>query len=109
MALSVSTAGRSPETCAVRQAARAQAAGSRRRKTRATNLLKSKPEVVRSLVTRLADGSTLLVGDERRRSDEILAGVLTAFAWAVAATLALGTVGGLWLSAQFLGRTIPCG
>ena len=30
--------------------------------------------------------------------------MLTAFAWAVAATLALGTVGGLWLSAQFLGR-----
>jgi signal transduction histidine kinase len=30
--------------------------------------------------------------------------VLTAFAWAVAATLALGTIGGLWLSAQFLGR-----
>jgi signal transduction histidine kinase len=64
----------------------------------------SKPEIIRSLVTRLADGSTLLVGDERRRSDEILAGVLTAFAWAVAATLALGTVGGLWLSAQFLRR-----
>ena len=33
-----------------------------------------------------------------------MTGVLTAFAWAVAATLALGTIGGLWLSAQFLGR-----
>ena len=64
----------------------------------------SRTEIIRSLVTRLADDSTLLVGDERRRSDEILAGVLTAFAWAVAAMLALGTVGGLWLSAQFLGR-----
>ncbi len=64
----------------------------------------AKPEIIRSLVTRLADGSALLVGDERRRSDEILAGVLTAFVWAVGATLALGTVGGLWLSAQFLGR-----
>ena len=64
----------------------------------------SKPEIIRSLVTPLADGSKLIVGDERRRSDEILAGVLAAFAWAVAATLALGTVGGLWLSAQFLGR-----
>jgi signal transduction histidine kinase len=64
----------------------------------------SKPEVIRSLITPLADGSTLLVGDERRRSDSILTGVLTAFAWAVAATLALGTIGGLWLSAQFLGR-----
>jgi signal transduction histidine kinase len=30
--------------------------------------------------------------------------VRAAFAWAVAATLAMGTIGGLWLSAQFLGR-----
>ncbi len=30
--------------------------------------------------------------------------MLIAFVWAVAATLALGTIGGLWLSAQFLGR-----
>ena len=36
----------------------------------------SKPEVIRSLVTPLADGSFLLVGDERRRSDTILNGVL---------------------------------
>jgi signal transduction histidine kinase len=64
----------------------------------------TKPEMVRSLVTRLPDGSTLLVGDERRRSDAVLTGVLTAFAWAVAATLALGAAGGLWLSAQFLSR-----
>ncbi len=64
----------------------------------------SKPEVIRSLITPLADGSSLLVGDERRRSDTVLTGVLTAFAWAVAATLALGMIGGLWLSAQFLGR-----
>ena len=67
-------------------------------------LAESKPEVIRSLVTPLAEGSFLLVGDERRRSDEILAGVLSALAWAVAATLALGTIGGLWLSALFLGR-----
>ncbi|WP_170153145.1 sensor histidine kinase [Roseiarcus fermentans] len=64
----------------------------------------STAEVIRTLVTPLADGSSLLVGDERRRPDEILAGVLTAFAWAVAATLALGTIGGLWLSAHFLER-----
>ncbi len=64
----------------------------------------SKAEVLRSLITPLADGSSLLVGDERRRSDTILTGVLTAFAWAVAATLAMGAIGGLWLSAQFLGR-----
>jgi signal transduction histidine kinase len=64
----------------------------------------AKPEVVRALATRLSDGSILVVGDERRRSDEILRGVLSAFGWAVAATLALGTAGGLWLSAQFLSR-----
>ena len=64
----------------------------------------SKAEVIRSLITPLADGSSLLVGDERRRSDTILTGVLAAFAWAVAATLAMGTIGGLWLSAQFLSR-----
>jgi signal transduction histidine kinase len=61
-------------------------------------------EIVRALATLLPDGSTLIVGDERRRSDDILRGVLAAFSWAVAATLAIGTVGGLWLSAQFLGR-----
>jgi signal transduction histidine kinase len=64
----------------------------------------SNAEINRSLVTPLADGSTLVVGDERRRSDDILRGVLTAFGWAIAATLVLGTVGGLWLSAHFLGR-----
>ena len=64
----------------------------------------AKAEIVRSLATRLSDGSTLIVGDERRRSDDILRGVLTAFGWAMGATVALGTVGGLWLSAQFLGR-----
>jgi len=64
----------------------------------------AKPEIVRALATRLADGSTLVVGDEQRRSEEILKGVMSAFGWAVAATVALGTAGGLWLSAQFLGR-----
>jgi signal transduction histidine kinase len=64
----------------------------------------SEPEVIRSLATPLADGSILIVGDERRRWDTILKGVLTVLGWALAATLALGTMGGLWLSAQFLGR-----
>jgi signal transduction histidine kinase len=62
------------------------------------------PEIIRTRVTRLGDGSSLLVGDERRRSAEILNGILAAFAWAVAAMLALGALGGLWLSAQFLER-----
>jgi signal transduction histidine kinase len=62
------------------------------------------PETMRGLATRLFDGSILIVGDERRRSDEILQRVITAFAWALAATIALGAAGGLWLSAQFLHR-----
>jgi signal transduction histidine kinase len=33
-----------------------------------------------------------------------LRGILSAFAWAVGATIALGVAGGLWLSAQFLRR-----
>jgi len=63
-----------------------------------------KPEVLRALVTPLADGSILIVGDERRRADTALRGILSAFAWAVGATIALGVAGGLWLSAQFLRR-----
>ena len=56
------------------------------------------------LVTPLADGSILIVGDEQRRADTALRGILSAFAWAVGATIALGVAGGLWLSAQFLRR-----
>ena len=63
-----------------------------------------KPEVLRALVTPLADGSILIVGDEQRRTDTALGGILSAFAWAVGATIALGVAGGLWLSAQFLRR-----
>ena len=62
------------------------------------------PETLRALATRLSDGSMLIVADERRRSDEILRRVITAFAWALGATIALGAAGGLWLSAQFLHR-----
>ena len=61
-------------------------------------------ETVRALVSRLSDGSILVVGDERRRSDEALRAALWAFGWATAATLALGVAGGLWLSAHFLRR-----
>src|SRR5208283_3568363 len=62
------------------------------------------PEVVRALVTRLPDGSTLIVGDELRRLDALFGGLLSAFGWAVTATTVLGIAGGLWLSAQFLKR-----
>jgi signal transduction histidine kinase len=63
-----------------------------------------KAEVLRALVTPLSDGSILIVGDERRRADQALRGILSAFAWAVGATIVLGIAGGLWLSAQFLRR-----
>ncbi len=61
-------------------------------------------EIVRALVTRLPDGSMLIVGDEQRRTNEALRGVLSAFAWAIGATIVLGLAGGLWLSGQFLRR-----
>ncbi len=61
-------------------------------------------EIIRALVTRLPDGSTLIVGDERRRTNEALRGVLSAFGWAIGATIVLGLAGGLWLSRQFLLR-----
>ena len=67
-------------------------------------LPEARPEIVRALVSRLADGSTLIVGDEQRRPNELLRRVLSAFGWAVAVTLGLGVAGGLWLSAQFLRR-----
>ena len=62
------------------------------------------PETLRALATPLPDGSTLVVANERRRSDETLRRVMTAFAWALGGTIALGAAGGLWLSAQFLRR-----
>ena len=64
----------------------------------------SEPETLRALGTPLPDGSTLVVANERRRSDETLRRVMTAFAWALGGTIALGAAGGLWLSAQFLRR-----
>jgi signal transduction histidine kinase len=62
------------------------------------------PEIVRALVTRLADGSILIVGDEQRRSTGVMRAIFWAFAWALAATLGLGALGGLYLSALFLRR-----
>jgi signal transduction histidine kinase len=62
------------------------------------------PERQRALATRLSDGSLLVVADELGRPNEILRRVITAFAWALVATIALGAAGGLWLSAQFLRR-----
>lgn len=46
-------------------------------------------EIIRALVTRLPDGSTLIVGDELRRANEALRSVLSAFGWAIGATIVL--------------------
>ncbi|MDE3175411.1 MAG: HAMP domain-containing histidine kinase [Pseudomonadota bacterium] len=62
------------------------------------------PDIVRMLTTRLDDGALLLVGDERTAVDMALRGATIAFGWGLAATLALGLAGGLWLSRQFLNR-----
>jgi signal transduction histidine kinase len=59
-------------------------------------------ENVRALIVKLADGSMLLVGDERRLPDKAMAAILFAFGWASAAALALALIGGIWSSAQFL-------
>jgi signal transduction histidine kinase len=58
----------------------------------------------RALVTKLDDGSILVVGDELDGVEEARRAVLVAFAWALAVTLVVGSVGGLLLSAAFLRR-----
>ena len=58
----------------------------------------------RVLVTNLCDGSILVVGDELSGVDEVRRAVLVAFGWALAATIVVGTCGGLLLSAGFLRR-----
>jgi signal transduction histidine kinase len=58
----------------------------------------------RALVTTLDDGAVLMVGHELIGVNEARHAVLVAFAWALAATLSLGAVGGLVLSVGFLRR-----
>jgi signal transduction histidine kinase len=58
----------------------------------------------RALVTKLDDGSVLVVGDELGGVDEARRAVLISFSWALAATVVVGVVGGLLLSAAFLRR-----
>jgi signal transduction histidine kinase len=60
--------------------------------------------VVRALVTRLDDGGALAVGDEWRGARGATGAVVTVFLWALAATLGLGTLGGLIFSRQVLRR-----
>lgn len=59
---------------------------------------------VRALVTRLDDGGALIVADEWRGARGPAHALFTAFAWALAATLVLGTIGGVLLSSQALRR-----
>ena len=59
---------------------------------------------VRALVTRLDDGGALIVADEWRGARGPTHALLSAFAWALAATLVLGTIGGMLLSSQALRR-----
>ncbi len=59
---------------------------------------------VRALVTRLDDGGALVVADEWRGARGPTHALLSAFAWALAATLVLGTIGGVLLSSQALKR-----
>ncbi len=59
---------------------------------------------LRVLALRLADGSVLAVGDDLGRIDDVQEAILRAFAWALAATLALGAGGGVALGAGFLRR-----
>jgi signal transduction histidine kinase len=58
----------------------------------------------RMLVTKLGDGSTLVVGDELGGVEEARRAVLIAFSWALVATVVVGVAGGLLLSAAFLRR-----
>ena len=59
---------------------------------------------VRALVTRLGDGGALIVADEWRGARGPTHALLAAFAWALATTLVLGTIGGVLLSSQALRR-----
>ena len=59
---------------------------------------------VRARVARLDDGGALVVADEWRSAPGPMRALLSAFAWALAATLALGAIGGVLLSSQALKR-----
>ena len=58
----------------------------------------------RALATRLDNGALLLVGYGLGGVEDARHAVLTAFEWALAATLGLGTMGGILLSGNFLRR-----
>ena len=66
-------------------------------------------DFVRARAAALADGSTLIVGDEWDSVDQAGRQVLIAFGWALIATLSLGAAGGLALSAHALRRVDAIG
>jgi signal transduction histidine kinase len=64
----------------------------------------SRAEWERALVTTLQGGAVLVVGNELNEVRLARRAVLIAFAWSLAATLALGVFGGFLVSAAFLRR-----
>jgi signal transduction histidine kinase len=58
----------------------------------------------RALVTRLDGGAVLVIGEELSGVRGAKRAILVAFAWALAATVVLGAIGGLALGAAFLRR-----
>ncbi len=62
------------------------------------------PKRVRAFAKELPGAVVIAVGDDLRHVDDAEEAVLSAFAWAIAATLLLGAGGGLWLSQLFLRR-----
>lgn len=65
---------------------------------------RDRPEAVRALAVDLPGGAVLAVGDDLGRTLDAEEAILTAFAWAVGATVLLGVGGGIWLSHLFLRR-----
>lgn len=65
---------------------------------------RDRPEAVRALAVELPGGVVLAVGDDLGRMSDAEEAILTAFAWAVGATVLLGVGGGAWLSHLFLRR-----
>lgn len=62
------------------------------------------PEQLRAHASDMGSGVVLVVGDDLRRIDEAEEAILSAFAWAVGATVLLAILGGILLSRAFLHR-----
>ncbi|MDE2574043.1 MAG: HAMP domain-containing protein [Rhodospirillales bacterium] len=71
---------------------------------RSSDSMVEPPEHLRVLVTGLAGGGRLAVGDDLARIDDVQATVLTAFGWVAVLVAALGIGGGFLMSMGFLRR-----